>query len=268
MISGLAATRSVTYRLLTDHLGSVRLVVDTTTDPVPNRIRQRIDYDEFGRVLTDTSPGFQPFGFAGGLYDRNTGLVRFGARDYDAVTGRWSAKDPIRFYGADPNLYGYAWNQPISLTDPIGLWGFGGIGSGSAEAGAGVGFGATGAAGLGVFGGGERGTHLGGFISGGAFAGAGRCGVSTVGVPPGGTLGAVGAFIGGGGGAFISNATEVSQLQGPFNTYSFNLGVGPIKFSVQFAESNGVWIGSVTLGPGRGVSGSTYPTTTGTKEFL
>ena len=44
-------------------------------------------------------PGFQPFGFAGGIYDLHTALVRFGARDYDAFTGRWTAKDPISFAG-------------------------------------------------------------------------------------------------------------------------------------------------------------------------
>ncbi|MFN0085968.1 MAG: hypothetical protein ACKVX9_11330, partial [Blastocatellia bacterium] len=61
-----------TYRILTDHLGSVRLVVDTAT----GAIAQRIDYDEFGVVLLDTNPGFQPFGFAGGLYDAHTKLTR------------------------------------------------------------------------------------------------------------------------------------------------------------------------------------------------
>lgn len=49
--------------------------------------------DPFGRVLADTNPGFQPFGFAGGLYDWDTKLVRFGARDYDSGIGRWVAKD-------------------------------------------------------------------------------------------------------------------------------------------------------------------------------
>ncbi len=47
-----------------------------------------MDYDDWGRVINDTNLGFQPFGFAGGLYDRDTGLVRFGARDYDPETGR------------------------------------------------------------------------------------------------------------------------------------------------------------------------------------
>jgi RHS repeat-associated protein len=81
----------VTYRIVSDHLGSPRLVINTTDGTVA----QRMDYDEFGNVILDTNPGFQPFGFAGGLYDQHTGLTRFGARDYDAVTGRWTEKDPI-----------------------------------------------------------------------------------------------------------------------------------------------------------------------------
>ncbi|MDH5679538.1 MAG: RHS repeat-associated core domain-containing protein, partial [Nitrospinota bacterium] len=46
-------------------------------------------------MVSDTNPGFQPFGFAGGLYDQHTKLTRFGARDYDAHAGRWTSKDPI-----------------------------------------------------------------------------------------------------------------------------------------------------------------------------
>jgi RHS repeat-associated protein len=73
--------------------------------------------------MKDTNPGFQPFGFAGGLYDRDTKLVRFGARDYDPNSGRWTAKDPIRFSGSDSNLYGYVWNDPVNISDPAGLEG-------------------------------------------------------------------------------------------------------------------------------------------------
>jgi RHS repeat-associated protein len=98
-------------------LGSVRLVVNTQTGD----IAQRIDYDAFGNVTQDTNPGFQPFGFAGGLYDVDTGLVRFGARDYDAEVGRWTAKDPILFAGGDANLYAYVSNDPLNFIDPSGL---------------------------------------------------------------------------------------------------------------------------------------------------
>jgi RHS repeat-associated protein len=108
----------VTYRIVRDHLGSPRLVVNASSGEVV----QRMDYDEFGRVILDTNPGFQPFGFAGGLYDRDTGLVRFGARDYDPEVGRWTAKDPILFAGGDTNLYGYVLNDPVNLADPEGLW--------------------------------------------------------------------------------------------------------------------------------------------------
>lgn len=105
-----------TYRILTDHLGSPRLIVNVADSAVV----QQLAFDEFGRVLTDTNPGFQPFGYAGGLSDRNTGLVTFGARDYDPHTGRFTTKDPIGFAGGDTNLYVYVLNDPINLIDPMG----------------------------------------------------------------------------------------------------------------------------------------------------
>jgi RHS repeat-associated protein len=103
------------YRLLTDHLGSVRLVVRLSD----GAIVQQLAYDPWGDVETDTKPGFQPFGFAGGLYDPDTRLVRFGARDYDPAIGRWTAKDPSGFAGGS-NLYAYANNDPVNLVDLTG----------------------------------------------------------------------------------------------------------------------------------------------------
>jgi RHS repeat-associated protein len=105
------------YRIVADHLGSPRLVVDTAT----GAIVERLAYDEFGQIILDTNPGFQPFGFAGGLYDPQTRLTRFGARDYDAETGRWTAKDPVKFVGGDTNLYGYVVQDPLQFADPFGL---------------------------------------------------------------------------------------------------------------------------------------------------
>jgi len=114
---GGSASGALFYRIVSDHLGSVRMVVDAST----GEIVQRMDYDAFGFVMQDTNPGFQPFGFAGGLYDQDTKLTRFGARDYDAFVGRWTAKDPILFEGGDTNLMGYVNNDPLNFYDPSGL---------------------------------------------------------------------------------------------------------------------------------------------------
>ena len=113
----LMVTSGATYRLVKDHLGSVRRVVDVATGVV----LQAIEYDAWGRVLSDTNPGAQPFGFVGGLYDADTGQVRFGAREYDAEIGRWLSKDPIRFAGGDSNIYAYVGNDPVNRSDPRGL---------------------------------------------------------------------------------------------------------------------------------------------------
>jgi RHS repeat-associated protein len=106
----------VTYRIISDQVGSVRLVVNIADGSVV----QRMDYDEFGNVLLDSNPGFQPFGFQGGLYDRDTGLVRFGARDYDPRIGRWLTKDALGFE-AGINFYVFCGNDPVNQIDPFGL---------------------------------------------------------------------------------------------------------------------------------------------------
>jgi RHS repeat-associated protein len=106
-----------TYYLNYDPVGSLRLVADGSGNVV-----KRISYDSFGNILEDTNPGLAvPLGFAGGLHDRDTGLVRFGYRDYDPEVGRWTAKDPIGFIGGDTDLYGYVLNDPVNGTDPYGL---------------------------------------------------------------------------------------------------------------------------------------------------
>jgi len=107
------------YYLTYDQVGSLRVVANASGSVV-----KKIDYDSFGNILADSNPAFIiPFGFAGGLYDKNTGLVRFGYRDYDPDVGRWTAKDPILFAGGNTDLYGYVLNNPINNSDPWGLQG-------------------------------------------------------------------------------------------------------------------------------------------------
>jgi RHS repeat-associated protein len=125
------ATSAGTYRILSDHLGSPRLIVNTANGSVV----EEIDYDEFGNVTNDTAPGTIPFGFAGGLNDLDTGLVRFGARDYDPSVGRWTSKDPTRFDGGQVNFYVYLGDDPVNSVDPTGFWGGGGESGGGGSSG-------------------------------------------------------------------------------------------------------------------------------------
>jgi len=100
-----------------DQVGSLRAITDSN-----HNIIKEITYDTFGNILSDSNEAFKvPFGFAGGLQDNDTGLVRFGYRDYDPFTGKWTAKDPIGFEGGDSNLYGYVLGDPVNFVDPEGL---------------------------------------------------------------------------------------------------------------------------------------------------
>ncbi len=105
------------YYLHYDQVGSLRAISNAN-----GNIVKEITYDTFGNILSDTNPSFRvPFGFAGGLYDPDTKLTRFGYRDYDAYTGKWTAKDPIGFAGGDSNLYGYVLGDSVGFFDPDGL---------------------------------------------------------------------------------------------------------------------------------------------------
>jgi RHS repeat-associated protein len=105
------------YLLVHDQVGSVVRTVDLATGLAV----ESVEYDPWG-VATVSRGGssVHPFGFAGGLWDRRTGLVRFGARECDAGLGRWLARDPIGF-GGGWNQYGYVANNPVGHADPSGL---------------------------------------------------------------------------------------------------------------------------------------------------
>jgi RHS repeat-associated protein len=105
----------------------LKIIADTAAN-----VLKRIKYDSFGNIIEDTNPSFAiPFGFAGGLHDRDTGLVRFGYRDYDPDTGRWTAKDSIGFAGGDTDMYGYCLNDPVNFIDPFGLINWSAVGKGA-----------------------------------------------------------------------------------------------------------------------------------------
>ena len=63
-----------------------------------------------------------PFLFAGGIQDRATGWVHFGARWYNPTTGRWTQQDTLDapLDPSNANRYAYAGDDPTNNVDPQG----------------------------------------------------------------------------------------------------------------------------------------------------
>ena len=115
------AQGEATYLLGYDQVGSLKAAA-AMDGPSEGRVVKTMDYDAFGNVLADSNPAlFLPLGFAGGLRDRFTGLVRFCHRDYDPTVGRFTAPDPLGDTGGDHDLYDYCVDEPVGRIDPEGL---------------------------------------------------------------------------------------------------------------------------------------------------
>lgn len=236
------------YRIVSDHLGSPRFVVAVDTGDIV----QVMEYDEYGILTLDTNPGFQPFGYASCLYDIETKLCHFGAREYDADTGRWTSKDPIRFDGGDTNLFGYVLNDPVNMIDPSGHSGGGLTFNLSAYAGVGAGAGASATSGIGYFS--QCGLQL--FGQKGAFAGIGNVGPATSSNQSYAIGGGAGASIQG----FFTTADSVSDLAN-MTGHTFDFVIGSLTFGS--TPSGDIYVGiGPAVGPalgGNSIPGSPSP---------
>ncbi len=106
---------SETHWVLTDHLGTVRDLVDYDGNHVSHKT-----YDSFG-VVQDEGAVSILFGYTGRPVDDATGLQNNLHRWYDPAVGRWLSEDPIGFGGGDANLYRYVGNESTGYVDPSGL---------------------------------------------------------------------------------------------------------------------------------------------------
>ncbi|MBK5993016.1 sugar-binding protein [Streptomyces sp. MBT58] len=102
-----------------DHHGTGELAIDAVTGAVSQR-----RFDPYG-VDRGTASGTWPGekGYVGGAIDKSTGLTHLGAREYDAVIGKFISVDPIIDHTLPQQINGYAYanNTPVTLADPSGL---------------------------------------------------------------------------------------------------------------------------------------------------
>ena len=113
------AVTSDKYYYLKDHLGSIRVVVDTVGEIVSYS-----DYDPWGMILNGRSSNYgfadDKYKFTGKERDSETGYFHFGARAYDGRIGRWNVIDPL--FEKYPNVspYNYSLNNPTRFIDTDG----------------------------------------------------------------------------------------------------------------------------------------------------
>uniref|UniRef100_A0A182W8Z9 Tox-SGS domain-containing protein n=1 Tax=Anopheles minimus TaxID=112268 RepID=A0A182W8Z9_9DIPT len=106
------------YGVITDHEGSVRLVV------TGGEVVAAYDYLPYGQIFrrfgTDLD-GQLSYLYTGQEWEPETGLYNYRARLYDPDIGRFYQMDPKEQY---PSPYVYAGNSPVSLVDPDGEFAF------------------------------------------------------------------------------------------------------------------------------------------------
>jgi RHS repeat-associated protein len=120
-----------TVYLHRDHLGSPELITDSAgleiVRPSFGAYGERRDGTDWSGPpsaadLTDIANTSRR-GFTGHEHLDSVGLIHMNGRVYEPVAGRFLGVDPILALGLsqDVNSYSYAWNNPLSVTDPSGL---------------------------------------------------------------------------------------------------------------------------------------------------
>lgn len=104
------------YFYVTDGNGSVTNLTNTTGAVVQSYV-----YDSYGQIKQQNGIIANPFTFTGREFDSESGLYNYRARYMDSFSGRFLQEDPRSFTGTSLNLYTYVKNDPVNLSDPLGL---------------------------------------------------------------------------------------------------------------------------------------------------
>lgn len=109
----------VSYYTLKDHLGSIRVIMNTNAEPVA-----AYEYDVYGNVKIIAQPEaeFFPYLFTSQEYDYDLGIYNYKARFYFSRIGRFGVMDG---YNQFFSPYIYAGNNPFVFIDPSGHFSIG-----------------------------------------------------------------------------------------------------------------------------------------------
>jgi len=120
----------VVRHLLYDGHGSTRQLSDTN-----GIIKDIYSYDAYGVMLggnpTPSNPATTNYLYAGEQWDNHAQHSYNRARYYNPYNGRFNRVDPFSGISSDPqslHKYLYAHANPVNMTDPSGLFTFGGLG--------------------------------------------------------------------------------------------------------------------------------------------
>ncbi|MCB1377899.1 MAG: RHS repeat-associated core domain-containing protein [Rhizobiaceae bacterium] len=101
------------YSVRTDHIGRPVFATDGSSNVV-----WEAAYLPFGGVRTATGANID-LRFPGQWFQTEAALHQNWMRDYDPTTGRYFQADPLGLIDG-PNIYGYARQSPLMITDPNG----------------------------------------------------------------------------------------------------------------------------------------------------
>jgi RHS repeat-associated protein len=101
---------------LRDALGSTLALTDSN-----GAIQTQYTFDPFGATTSSGASSTNPLQYTAREND-STGLYFYRARYYSPQFGRFISQDPLGVAGSGPNLYSYAGDNPISNSDPSGLY--------------------------------------------------------------------------------------------------------------------------------------------------
>lgn len=121
-VSNLPQTTQTPRYYVTDREGSVRKLLNTSGNVVASYA-----YDSFGANIasaTSETGGtlLNPLRWHGQFLDLQSGLYYMNLRWYDPTTAQFLTPDPVGFWTAD--TYGYASDDPVNRSDPLGLCSF------------------------------------------------------------------------------------------------------------------------------------------------